>query len=289
MQQELAKEKQFAKEYVKHEFEKPWDHSDPVQRELHSGGAVEKVFGGVEATSFRELQLCQAWRPVNGTWELANGIIHRVHHDRTVTVQFLPDQHRCRLPFMSVKPHLDITPKYPDIVLSQGERLPTASEIEIRERNANVMRQQYGIGPEAQIPGLDQGHDPLGRGEHRDAEGHAAVWGDHWAIPVPTQDALRNRSVPSSDITGVYGRHFYTNLYKNHLGRPDTGHQVSQSGHVGLINEERAQDRGNGRVVSHTYIPLHGPELEQDMRSGRWRVAGHREEQTQVEGPGWFG
>lgn len=287
MQQQLAMEKQRAREYVRNEFAQQMDPNDPVEREMHSGSvAVQKVFGGTESQQLHELQLVKAWRPsANGSWELANGVIHRVHHDNTVTVQFLPDQHRCVLPFMSVQPHADITPVFPEVVLAQGERLPTPSDIALREKSANAIRQLYDIPGDAPIPGLGYNHNPLGAGEHYDAQGHAAVWGDHWAMPASTQVALRNRSVPSSEITGVYGQHFYSNLYKNRF-YPDAGRTVSQSGQVDFAAE---QGRKSQTKEVHRKITLDGQELLLDMKTGVWHpVKSHREPPSQ-KSPGMFG
>merc|ERR1712190_512085 len=113
-----------------------------------------------------------------GEWQLGRGVIHRVNRDdMTVTVQFLPDQHRCRLPWMSVRPIPFITPTYPTVKLAPGQRLPSRYEIEQREERANRMRQDLSI----------------------------------------PHDALRNRSIPASQVTGEYRKHFYTNLYKNNF------------------------------------------------------------------------
>jgi len=143
--EQLEMEKKMAKEFVKSEFQMV-DTNDPVTRAMHSASnAAEHVFGGRMAAGPHELQLVQAWRPSpDGTWQLGQGVIHRVHHeDETVTVQFLPDQHRCRLPFSTVKPYVDITPVYPKMRLAPGERLPTAAEVAIREHNASIQRESW--------------------------------------------------------------------------------------------------------------------------------------------------
>lgn len=288
-EEQLAMEQKMVKEMVRNEFQ-TWNHDDPVAQALHRGGAAEHVFGGVESTRPHELQLVQAWRPSpDGTWTLGQGVVHRVHHDDdTVTVQFLPDQHRCRLPLSSVKPQLDVTPVYPTIRLGPGERLPTASEIEVREHNANVYRQQQGIAFDAPIPGaLESG--ALRTDEHLGADGHTpVVESDQWGIPATTLDALRNRSIPAAQVTGTYGQHFYTNLYKNDFYAQQP-HMVSASGHVGLKAEEvKAHKPAGPNVVSHRYVPLHGPEMMQDVRTGRWQLADEQPAGS-IEGPGLLG
>lgn len=300
----MKEEKQHAKQIVREEFEE-WDHNNLAQQMLHQkGGAEQRVYGGIENTAPRELQLVDAWRPAaDGTWQLGKGIIHRVHHeDNTVTVQFLPDQHRCRLPFASIQPNLDIEPVYPKIRLRPGERIPTCSEIEVREHNAEIRRQQLGIPPHQPLPEDDE--DPLLDGEHMNQAGVRVVYSDTWGMPSTTLAALRDRSIPFAQVKGYYEDHFYSHLYNNNFYAQESGEaaigsggQVS-TGAVGTpvgrgegLRQSRHGHRPKGpvtKVVSHLYIPLHGPPRQQNLTTGQWEVA--REEQTNlVEGPGWFG
>jgi len=286
----LKQEKQHAKAEARKEFE-VYDHSNVAQQMMHSGGGHQHVYGGQMSSRPHEQQLVQAWRPSpDGTWQLGNGVIHRVHHeDDTVTVQFLPDQHRCRLPLASVKPQLDITPVYPSIRLAPGERVPTRGEIEIREHNANIRRQSEGLAPDAKLDADDQALLP---GEHTDKNGMPVVYSDNWCMPSTTLDALRNRAIPFNQVKGYYQEHFYTNLYKNNFYK-QTGASVSQSGHVGETSEHRHGSLNHNlppkpKVVSHKYIPLRGAPLEQDLATGEWRAA-HTGVGSFLEGPGLLG
>lgn len=269
-QQELKREKHEVAQLVAQEFQRPADLNDPVQREMlmHQGGE-EVVYGGKMSSDPQELQLVRAWRPTpSGEWELGTGIVHRVHQEnQTVTVQFLPDQHRCRLPYMSVKPILDITPTYPKIRLAPGERLPTRTELLAREQEAHARRQALGIPPHVPLPGDEDPHS-LRAGETLNEQGHPVIKENRWGIPGPTLDALRNTSIPGLQVGPEYGPHFYTKLYSNNF-YSQAPQMVAETGHVGV--EERKYMAQH--VVSHRYVPLDGPELEQDLRTGNWHVA----------------
>eukprot|EP00421_Protoceratium_reticulatum_P014434 CAMPEP_0168395694 /NCGR_PEP_ID=MMETSP0228-20121227/20176_1 /TAXON_ID=133427 /ORGANISM="Protoceratium reticulatum, Strain CCCM 535 (=CCMP 1889)" /LENGTH=306 /DNA_ID=CAMNT_0008409135 /DNA_START=1 /DNA_END=921 /DNA_ORIENTATION=- len=265
-----AEERQ-ARESVRHEFfDRPNDNAF-VEQELHNDNSlVDHVYGGEESAMPREEQLVQAWRPTPwGEWQLAMGVIHRVHHDdRTLTIQFIPDQHRVRVPFMSAKPILDITPEYPTIRLAPGERLPTPGEIRAREQNANEKRRVMGIPADAPMPDVD--YQALRPGETMSRDGVVTLECDYWGIPAPTLEALRNRSIPACQVVGEYRRHFFTDLYQNNFyhGRSGEEREVSAAGRVGV--PEPQHDGFNGRVISHTYVPLDGQPLEQDLDTGRW-------------------
>jgi len=301
MEERLAGEERGIRQKVKSEFQ-TWDASDPIQQRLHdTSGGIERVYGGQEASTPQEMQLVQAWRPApDGSWTLGQGVVHRVHDDDTVTVQFVPDQHRCRLPFMSVKPMLDVTPEYPTIRLQPGQRMPTRAEIELREHNANVYRQQQGIAWDAPLPGA-MDHNALLAGERLGDDGRTPVIeSDQWGISAPTLEALRNRSIPAAQVTGTYGDHFYSKLYKNNFfqdkkvyfhadGRPYIGSAPGVSAQGGASSQTTLDDNAmDDSIVSHRYIPLHGPEMVQDLRTGRWMVQNPSAEGG-IEGPGLLG
>uniref|UniRef100_A0A7S2AYR9 Uncharacterized protein n=1 Tax=Alexandrium andersonii TaxID=327968 RepID=A0A7S2AYR9_9DINO len=287
----LQSERQAMREQVRHEFFDRKNPNELIERELHNDNPeVSHVYGGAMSALPQEGQIVQAWRPTPwGEWQLGKGIIHRVHQeDKTVTVQFVPDQHRVRTGFMNVKPLFDYTPEYPEIRLAPSERLPTRAEILEREQKANAMRQDLGIPADAPLPGADN----LRAGETRLADGSVVMKSDHWGIPAPTLDALRNRSIPPGQITGEYGRHFYTNLYRNnfYLGKEAV---VDADGRVG-VEARHGRPEEKGRVISHRFIPLDGPQLEQDLQTGQWYPVAtkvepvQREPETFLERMVWF-
>mmetsp|Transcript_15886 Transcript_15886/g.32233 ORF Transcript_15886/g.32233 Transcript_15886/m.32233 type:complete len:305 (-) Transcript_15886:100-1014(-) len=288
----LRDEKRTIREQVQHEFFDKKNPNDLVERELHNDNPeVSHVYGGAMSAAPQEGQIVQAWRPTPwGEWQLGKGVIHRVHQDdRTVTVQFVPDQHRVRTGFMNVKPLFDYTPEYPEVRLAPGERLPTRAEILEREHNANLMRQDMGIPPDAPMPGNDSN---LRAGEMKLADGSVVIKGDHWGIPANTLDALRNRSIPPGQVTGEYGRHFYTNLYRNnfYLGKEKV---VDADGRVGVEDAQRRHANDRDHVVSHRFVTLEGTELEQDLATGEWYpvvddTVAQKEPETFLERMVWF-
>lgn len=291
MQEQLKEERRKAKEFVRHEFSEPFERHDQVGEMLRHGPAsLERVYGGAESAEPRELQLVQAWRPSwSGEWQLARGVVHRVHHeDRTVTVQFLDDQHRCRLPWMSVQPQLDITPVYPTVRLAPGERLPTRAEILREQHEANVRRKREGIPPDAPLPGTE-GMEALRPGEHLGTDHVPAIAGDHWGLPAPTLDALRNRSIPPAQVTGEYGRHFYTELYRNRF-YPQQQRCVSADGtlHSALPRPGPGPAGGEARIAGHRYIPLEGPEMEQCLDTGTWHPVVEEQQRKPENDGAWF-
>lgn len=245
-------------------------------------GAVENVYGGVESAAHpKELQLVQAWRQwPRGDWQLATGVIHRVHEeDRTVTVQFVPDQQRARVPWSSCQPYLDITPEYPEVRLGENERLPTRAEILEREENANRMRQQMGIAPDAPLPGAFDSN--LRPGERKGPDGRIILRCQEWGIPATTLDALRNRSIPPSQVTGVHGQHFYSKLYENQFyGGPE--YLKNERERMGL-KEQRSRDQGH--VVEHRMVKLDGTELQQNLKTGTWSVVPPQKQHDPQEEP----
>ncbi|CAE8626527.1 unnamed protein product, partial [Polarella glacialis] len=95
----------------------------------------------------------------------------------------------------------------------------------------------------------------LRAGESKGSDGMVKITADHWGIPAQTLDALKMRGIPASQVTGEYGRHFYSDLYSNGF--------YAREGHGGVdIAAQIAQERevkkasGQTRVVSQTYIPL---------------------------------
>lgn len=241
-----------------------------VDSEFNAGQHVYghgQVYGGQMSTQLRELQLVQAWRQSpNGQWALEKAVVHRVHNDMgVVTVQFFSDQHRHMLPQASVKPILDFTPSYPKVRLAPGERVPTRQEIEQREMQADNMRKAIGIPSDAPLPGTEM-NDNLLPGETM-VNGRPAIQVEHWGIPGPTLEALRNRSVSCTQVRGSYGAHFYSNLYgKTYQGIEAEQVLVTDAGTV-----DTSHGMGDGRVSSNRFIPLSGPELVQDLKTGAWR------------------
>uniref|UniRef100_A0A7S1RJH3 Uncharacterized protein n=1 Tax=Alexandrium catenella TaxID=2925 RepID=A0A7S1RJH3_ALECA len=287
----LQDERNTIREQVRHEF---YDHKNPndlVSRELKNDNPeVSHVYGGTMSALPQEGQIVQAWRPTPwGEWQLGKGVVHRVHHDdKTVTVQFVPDQHRVRTGFMNVRPLFDYTPEYPTVRLAPDERLPSRAEILEREQTANQRREELGIPGDAPLPGTESN---LRAGEAQLADGSVVIKSDRWGIPAPTLDALRNCSIPPGQVTGEYGRHFYTNLYKNnfYLGKEVV---VDADGRIGVEGQRRRME-DNARVISHRYVPLEGPELEQDLRSGQWYAVAsdnqaQREPESFLEKMAWF-
>eukprot|EP00913_Durusdinium_trenchii_P023203 g21782.t1 len=104
-----------------------------VPRQLHVGdhmdhlGATEVIYGGKTSSQpkdpvLRELNLVKVQRPLpQGGFQEDLGVVHRVHaEDGTVTVQFLSDQHRLRVPTNQANLVQTITPSYPKIRLKPG-------------------------------------------------------------------------------------------------------------------------------------------------------------------------
>merc|ERR1719198_1576750 len=247
---------------------------------------LEHIYGGEESALPQELQLVKVWRPMPfGPPQLAKGVIHRVHpEDRTLTVQFVPDQHRVRVPYSSVQPILNIEPVYPKVYLKEGERPPTRSELMakfMREQELKAMG--LPVPQEPERPGFQEG------GERRTEKAH------QWGIPATTLDALRNRAIPSYQITGLYGKHFYSNLYENNFyfggkdeknglsddSLPGMGSGVAEVDRFGHVNAMEAVSGAQFAITRHRYKPLNGPEMEQ-MPDGSWKPVGAPHEEWDV-------
>lgn len=228
-------------------------------------GGVMYEYGGEMAKGLSELQIVKVWRPQPfGPPQLCRAIVHRVHKDdNSVTVQFVPDQHRARVPRYCIQPVLGVEPRYPDVWLEPGQSPPTREEILRIELEKERMREMGIPVPDSEAP-PDGGF--LNR-QHRKIERV-----QRWGIPATTLDALRNRSIPPFQVEGTYGRHFYSNLYKNnfYVGKQA---QVTNDGHVDNIEEQQIH------VTNHTYIPIHGQRQTQ-MPDGTWMDEGES---------GWWG
>jgi len=206
----------------------------------------------------KEHQLVNAWRnPFAPSWtpesrELA--IIHRVHlEDQTVTVQFLKDQNRIRMHVAAVT-QVDKTPhSYPAKWIHPGDAMPTATQCQAaavleEEHRAHLERMGHPMAPRFQQKDLDL---PPKRVEQS----------DRWGIPAPTLIALRNRSIPMSEVTGLYDQHFYSKLYENNF-YPTKAVQVS--------DKKSGNMPGEATTINHIYVPLNGPPKQQ-MKDGGWR------------------
>jgi hypothetical protein len=243
------------------------DINNLVSNEFNPWVGKEGAFGPPPAPGKPYLmQLVHAYRITPyGEWQLEQAVIHKMWEPADILeVQFISDQHRCRLPFRSVRPVLDITPKYPPVRLGPGERVPTRVEIEERERKADGLRRALGLPVDAPLPGtLMEEKDTLRPGETME-NGRVTMQIPRWGIPGTTLDALRNRSIPCHQVGAVYGRHFYTNLYQNKF-YPQEQRHVRPAGEQSWVGDKAPQ-----RVVGHRYVPLDGPELVQDLATGDW-------------------
>eukprot|EP00931_Biecheleriopsis_adriatica_P105455 TRINITY_DN80017_c0_g1_i1.p1 TRINITY_DN80017_c0_g1~~TRINITY_DN80017_c0_g1_i1.p1 ORF type:complete len:362 (-),score=51.65 TRINITY_DN80017_c0_g1_i1:92-1099(-) len=318
-QAQLHREKAAIRQQVADEFA---PHELGAGEHLKSDGATERIYGGHTDSRPKELSLVKVQRPrwqpheINGilmldpnaippmSWEDI-GVVHRVHkEDDTLTVQFPSDQHRMRVPTDSVQLVVDITPTYPKIRLNKGEKLPTRAQLQQREARYEVQRRQLGLPQGAMLP--DQQDDQLKADEHLSDDGKVAVDAGYWGIPVPLQDALKNRSIPPSQVTGTYGRHFYTGLYERYqreafeaqgLLPPGAAARLKGEGTFGsgawgaggAVEGMIASGAGRGatlsgkgavtaqqlnevdsRVISRVFIPLEGPQLHMNMATGEW-------------------
>lgn len=202
----------------------------------------------------QEHQLVSAWRHPNippdrvESRELA--VVHRIHRqDETVTVQFLKDQHRLRLHVGAVTP-VDKTPhSYPAQWIRPSEPMPTAKQCQ----------EMAGVEEARRLQLERMGHPVPPRFNQKDLDlpPKRVEMSDRWGIPGPTLIALRNRSVPMTEVTGAYDQHFYTKLYEhnfyaNNLVRVDD------------------KSKGDNTTVHHIYVPLDGHPKEQ-MKDGGWR------------------
>mmetsp|Transcript_8367 Transcript_8367/g.19712 ORF Transcript_8367/g.19712 Transcript_8367/m.19712 type:complete len:335 (-) Transcript_8367:78-1082(-) len=249
-------------EQMRSEEHRRMTEDNPLVRALkgENVGGVQYVYGGAMSTGPQELQLCKLWRPMQfGPPSLETAVVHRVHkEDDTITVQFVPDQHRVRVPSYCVEPCLNVEPDYPEVWLKPGERPPTRKEIMEHELEKDRMREMGMPVPEDTAPPMEGGHTKT---SHRRTE--VRQW---WGIPATTLDALRNRSIPSWQLTGHYGRHYYSSLYKNNFYKGDDAEVDS----LGRVDEPLDQQQ---IITKHVYIPLEGPVMEQ-MPDGEFRPKG---------------
>ncbi|CAJ1368784.1 unnamed protein product [Effrenium voratum] len=352
-QERRRREEQEIRQQVAEEFN---PHRLQEGDHLQNVGATEVIYGGQTSSRPKELSLVKVQRPLpSGGYAEDLGVVHRVHaEDDTLTVQFVSDQHRLRVPTGQALLVQPVTPNYPKTRLKPGERLPTKGQVDRREAALEVERRRLGLPQGALLPHQEEESNQLNQGEHRGEDGVVRISADHWGIPAPTLDALKNRSIPPSEVTGIYSRHFYTNLYdrqrreawKQHsssgtsgggggcggCGGGGGGAWGSSSGYGGGgcgsfgggggcgsfggsgYGSYGGGCRGGGgcgggccgggsggcggcggcggfggcgggscgasmmqgsdkRVVSHVYIPLEGPSLQQNLATGEWEVA----------------
>jgi hypothetical protein len=221
---------------------------------------------GLRVGNIEELHLCEAWRPVPGPKgvqpKLEKCVAHRVHpEDYTVTVQFFKDQHRLRIPVSCCRPLLDITPEYPQIYISDGEAPPSREEIDLYEEEKSRLEAHGMVAP------LFDGPDPtLGSKERA----------TYWGLPTPTLDALRNRSIPPAQVTGEYGRHFYTSLYNRQASEANKRHTPVTSEPEVHLQHGKSQAKV---TLKRRYIQLDGTELVQ-QEDGSWLNAADIESHT---------
>lgn len=261
-QERQTREKSLVASMVKEEFSntKEGPNLDDV-----GSAAAEKIYGGEASALPQERSLVKAMRPTpTGEYVLATGVVHRIHSDdNTLTVQFVPDQHRLRLPLHSVQPILDVQPEYQTVFLGPGETMPTRTQMLQREEADRAERMRLGLPDGSPLPSNEDGSS--GNGHH----GPSKVSAEHWGIPVSTLNALKNRSIPASQVESVYGRHYYTNLYSNEFYTKNR-HQHVNIAEDFLQERDARESSGRTKVASHIYIPLEGPQLQMNFESGEW-------------------
>eukprot|EP00933_Yihiella_yeosuensis_P033342 TRINITY_DN27071_c0_g1_i1.p1 TRINITY_DN27071_c0_g1~~TRINITY_DN27071_c0_g1_i1.p1 ORF type:complete len:309 (+),score=55.99 TRINITY_DN27071_c0_g1_i1:120-1046(+) len=292
-QEQLQSMKSQAAQQVSKEWFGDKSHSDVTSS--HGTGTAIHVYGGEMSAKPKERQLVRAQRPNSfGKYELALGVIHRVHEDDTVTVQFVPDQHRLRLRTAEVQPLNPIEPNYPTVRLEPGKKMPSVQQCQAEEERLAAMDRARGLPPDHHLKVAEATNpDGLRQGEFEE-NGKVKVWAPHWGIPASTLDALKNRSIPAKQVTTTYNRHFYSDLYRTNFyyeqsqealyeaSRYDESYGVSQQyleygtdqtilEKAEAAEQEKINHRGGRHIlVSHTYIPLEGPELEMNMVTGQW-------------------
>jgi len=282
--QKLEREKREMRQEVAGELA---PHEVRVGQQIGHDGAAEVIYGGHTASRPEELSLVRVMRPLplGGSAEDI-GVVHRVHsEDDTITVQFPLDQHRARVPISSVELVQQVDPVYPKVRLRRGERMPTRTQITGREAQLEAERRQLGLPQGAMLPW--QAEDHLRVDEHFGRDGKVKIDATYWGIPEPTLDALKNRAIPANEVTGEYGRHFYSNLYERYRSEAHNGeqqtHSVQSSGSIsGLTKAPHAGQSGQTfakvggeNVIARVYVPLEGPELHMNMASGVWQESGY--------------
>jgi len=223
--EEAAIRKELAEEFSPHQHY--------VGEHLDNEGTVERIYGGQTSERPKELSLVRVQRPLasgGSAEELA--VVHRVHaEDDTLTVQFPSDQHRLRVPTRIVMLVQTITPTYPKIRLHPGERLPNRAEVDRREAELEAERRKRGLPQGAMLPWQEA--EQLNQGEHKGADGVVRIDAGRWGIPAPTLEALKHRSIPPDEVSGVYGRHFYSGLYERQKMESLQASHVGFRGHGG--------------------------------------------------------
>lgn len=209
------------------------------------------------------------WVPQSA--ELA--VVHRlVHSENLVEVQFLNDQYRMKVPEAQCMPADQRIPEYRPVWMAPGELVPSVDDAWVQERERQQWYQTRGL------PIPDQyGFDDWAK---KWKEFHGPV---RWAMPAATQEALRNRSIPASEVTGAYGKHFYTRLYANNFWAGNEGAGERR----GLAQKLRA--KGGQPITDYTitvqkYIPLSGDTLvwkgNQKGDGGAWVPEGEQEKDS---------
>lgn len=261
-------------------------HQVHVGDHLSNVGTTERIYGGKMSDRPVELSLVRVQRQhidpgsMFPRYEEEVGVVHRVHHeDDTLTVQFASDQHRVRVPTANVQLVQFIDPTYPTVRLQSGQHLPSKDELDRREAANEIVRRQLGVPQGHMLP--NQQDEMLLEGERKDEDGKVVRDAGYWGIPVSTLDALQNRSIPASQVTGTYGRHFYTSLYERYRGvslgneaAVHPGQSASQSSggpkQPGPAAATIPSDVDPDRIVDRIYIPLEGPTMRMNVRHGQW-------------------
>lgn len=246
--QAAAVAQQVAEEFTPHQVH-VGDHTSNV-------GTTEVIYGGKMSDKPVELSLVRVQRPridpgsMFPGYEEEVGVVHRVHHeDDTLTVQFPSDQHRLRVPISDVQLVQFVDPTYPTVRLQRSQRLPTKAELDRREETNEMVRRQLGIPQGHMLP--NQRDEMLLEGERKDEDGKVVTDAGYWGIPVSTLDALKNRSIPPSQVTGTYGRHFYTSLYERYraasLGAEAAFHPGQSASHSSGFHQAGGFAAGQSR------------------------------------------
>lgn len=242
--------------------------------------------------------LVYAWRmPESVAWtpqsaELA--VVHKPCRDGLhFEVQFLKDQARLKLPkthFWAVDQSM---PAYKPVWLKPDDLLPSMDEAlqmeQQQQRARDAYMRQHGIAmPEPQDGGM------------KERLRHEAV---RWAMPENTTWALRNRSIPASQVSGKYGPHVYSRLYKANFWadeKPQGGlyemargkaekaaarpwrprpQKPGASAPDAVTFEdvmEASEEQRDFIITKQSYVPLHGPALVwkeepwNEPEGGRW-------------------
>lgn len=189
-------------------------------------------------------KLCWAWRNADSvTWtpdsaELA--ALHSVDPTSGVCeVQFLSDQVRAMMPLAHVAPATKQPPSYRPVFLH----------------------------PEDKVPSLDEARNIVLRQEQEDAE-YMARYGHprpldmsgimsriideepkQWGIPTSVHWALRNRSIPATQVKGKYESHFYSRLYEHNFFAKDRNeyHGLLAHGDYGDLDPELSRRQAQAR------------------------------------------